>query len=74
MVVHWWRRREEHWRRSMLLNGVGAALSALVFAITAVTKFNHGHGVALLLIALLVLIAWECLIRPAWRGPGHNAR
>ncbi len=28
MVVHWWRRREEHWRKSMVLNALGAALSA----------------------------------------------
>ncbi|MGH2823369.1 MAG: APC family permease [Thermoleophilaceae bacterium] len=59
MVVHWWRRRDEHWRRSMLLNGVGATLSALVFVIAAVTKFSQGAWVALLLIALLVLLAWR---------------
>ncbi|MGH2992028.1 MAG: APC family permease [Solirubrobacterales bacterium] len=59
MVVHWWRRREEHWRRSVLLNAVGAALSAIVFVIAAVTKFSHGAWVALLLIALLVLLAWR---------------
>ena len=59
MVVHWWRRRDEHWRKSMLLNGVGAALSAVVFVIAAVTKFSHGAWVALLLIALLVLVAWR---------------
>jgi amino acid transporter len=32
MVVHWGRRRGEHWRRSMLLNTAGAALSAIVFS------------------------------------------
>jgi amino acid transporter len=50
MVVHWWRRRDEHWRKSMLLNGVGATLSAVVFVIAALTKFSHGAWVALLLI------------------------
>lgn len=74
MVVHWWRRRDEHWRRSMLLNGVGAAVSAVVFVVAAVTKFGHGAWVALVLIALLVLIAWNASSVPAWRGPGHNAR
>jgi hypothetical protein len=43
----------------MLLNGVGAALSAIVFVIAAVTKFSHGAWVALLLIALLALFAWR---------------
>jgi hypothetical protein len=56
MVVHWWRRREGHWRRSMLLNGAGAALSAIVFVIATVTKFSQGAWVALLLISLLVLV------------------
>ena len=38
----------------MLLNAVGASLSAVVFVIAAVTKFTGGAWVALLLIALLV--------------------
>jgi amino acid transporter len=59
MVVHWWRRRDEHWRRSMLLNAVGAALSAVVFLVATATKFSQGAWVALLLIALLVLITWH---------------
>jgi hypothetical protein len=59
MVVHWWRRREEHWRKSMLLNAVGAVLSAIVFVIAAVTKFSKGAWVALMLIALLVFLGWR---------------
>ncbi|MGH2408226.1 MAG: APC family permease, partial [Candidatus Limnocylindrales bacterium] len=59
MVVHWWRRREEHWRKSMVLNAVGAVLSAIVFVIAAVTKFSHGAWVALLLIAILVFVTWR---------------
>jgi amino acid transporter len=59
MVVHWWRRRDEHWRKSMLLNGVGAVLAAVVFVIAAVTKFSHGAWVALVLIAVLVVLAWR---------------
>jgi amino acid transporter len=59
MAVHWWHRREQHWRKSMVLNGVGAALSAVVFVIAAVTKFSHGAWVALLLIAMLVLVTWR---------------
>ena len=46
MVVHWWRRREQHWRKSMLINAVGGALSAIVFVIAAVTKFSEGAWVA----------------------------
>ncbi|MHB8643145.1 MAG: APC family permease [Gaiellaceae bacterium] len=59
MVVHWWRHRDPHWRKSMLLNASAALLSAVVFVIAAVTKFSQGAWVALLLIALLVLTTWR---------------
>jgi amino acid transporter len=59
MVVHWWRLREEHWRKSLAVNAIGAALSAIVFVIAAVTKFSEGAWVALLLMALLASIAWR---------------
>jgi hypothetical protein len=59
MVVHWWRRREAHWRKGIVLNAIAAALSAIVFVIAAVTKFSQESWVALLLIALLVLLTWR---------------
>ena len=59
MVVHWWRSREEHWRKSLALNGVGATLSAVVFVIAATTKFSEGAWIALLLMALLASLAWR---------------
>jgi hypothetical protein len=59
MVVHWSRQREQHWRKSMLINAVGASLSAIVFVIAAVTKFSQGAWVAIALMVLLVLLAWR---------------
>jgi amino acid transporter len=59
MVVHWWNRREAHWRKSILMNALGAALSAIVFVTAAVTKFGEGAWAALLLISLLVFVAWR---------------
>ncbi|HEY0225500.1 MAG TPA: APC family permease, partial [Mycobacterium sp.] len=59
MVVHWWRRRDQHWRKSILLNAFGAVLSGIVFVIAAVTKFSHGAWVALLLIGVLVFLSWR---------------
>ena len=59
MVVHWSRQRGQHWRKSMLINAVGAALSAIVFVIAAVTKFTQGAWVAIALKGLLVLLAWS---------------
>jgi amino acid transporter len=59
MVVHWSRQREQHWRKSMLINALGAVLSAIVFVIAAVTKFSQGAWVAIALMVLLVLLAWS---------------
>jgi len=55
MVVHWWRRRGEHWRSSLPLNAFGGALAAIVFVIATVTKFTEGAWLALVMISLLVL-------------------
>ena len=57
MVVHWRRHRERHWRKSALINAVGAALSAVVLAVTTITKFAHG---AWLVVLLIPLIVWAC--------------
>ncbi|MFD0555594.1 amino acid/polyamine/organocation transporter (APC superfamily) [Stackebrandtia endophytica] len=57
MVMHWWRRRESHWRKSLAFNAAGAVLSAVVLLIAAVTKFMAGAWVALVGIGLLVVTA-----------------
>jgi len=56
MVRHWWRLREPGWRRSMVINGVGASATAVVAVIIAATKFTHGAWASILLMALLVLL------------------
>jgi amino acid transporter len=56
MVVHWWRHRDAHWRKSLLFNATGAILSAIVFITAAITKFTEGAWVAVLAVGLLVLI------------------
>jgi hypothetical protein len=54
MVVHWWRRRGVHWRKSIAFNGLGALLSALVGLTAGVTKFTEGAWVILISIPLLL--------------------
>lgn len=56
MVVHWRRSRESGWKRSMVVNGVGAAGTAVVVVIAGGTKFLHGAWIALVALPLLVLL------------------
>jgi amino acid transporter len=58
MVVHWWRLRtqERHWRRSLLINGVGAVATGLVALVVASTKFLEGAWIVVVLIPMLVLL------------------
>jgi amino acid transporter len=57
MVVHWWRRRDPHWRRSMTFNATGGLLSAIVFITAGITKFTSGAWVSLLAVGLVIALA-----------------
>ncbi|MGC1212910.1 MAG: APC family permease, partial [Micromonospora sp.] len=56
MVVHWRRRRGAGWRRRLVLNAVGAALSGLVLVTAAVAKFSEGAWVIVIAVPLLVFL------------------
>ncbi|HEV3034867.1 MAG TPA: APC family permease [Solirubrobacteraceae bacterium] len=57
MVVHWWRLRDPHWRRSLAINATGALLSAIVFITAGITKFTEGAWVSLLVVVGFVTLA-----------------
>jgi amino acid transporter len=57
MVVHWWRLRDPHWRRSMVFNATGGLLSAIVFITAGITKFTSGAWVSLMAVVLVILLA-----------------
>ncbi len=57
MVRHWLRVRGTHWRRSIAINGVGAALSAVVLVTAAVTKFAEGAWVVVVAVPGIILVA-----------------
>jgi len=57
MVVHWWRLRDPHWRRSLAFNATGALLSAIVFITAGITKFTAGAWVSLVAVGLVILLA-----------------
>jgi amino acid transporter len=57
MVVHWRRHHDPHWRKSMFLNGLGAALSAVVFLIAGIAKFTAGAWLAIIVIGGIVVVS-----------------
>ncbi len=56
MVVHWWRLHGEHWKKSAVINAIGATLSIIALIIVAVTKFALGAWMVILLIPIFVSI------------------
>ena len=55
MVVHWLRLKEPGWLRSMIVNAIGAAATAVVAAIVGGTKFNEGAWLSMLAMLVLAL-------------------
>jgi amino acid transporter len=56
MVIHWRRSREPGWRRSIVINGVGAAMTALVLGVVVATKFIYGAWIVICAIPLVMLL------------------
>ena len=56
MVIHWRHSKEAGWKTSALINGVGAAVTAVVLVIVAVTKTFEGAWIVLLLIPAIVMV------------------
>ena len=54
MAKHHLTHREPHWHYGLVVNGVGAALSALVCVVIAVTKFAEGAWFIIILVPVLV--------------------
>src|SRR5499425_3189735 len=55
MVRHWLVEGGAGWRWRLLVNGVGATVTAAVTVVIAMTKFTHGAWLVVLLIPLMVL-------------------
>jgi len=59
MVAHWRRVRGPHSVHSMLLNGLGATVTAITVGVVLVAKFAEGAWITLLLIpSLLLVMKW----------------
>ncbi|GAC1647190.1 MAG: hypothetical protein NVS4B12_14760 [Ktedonobacteraceae bacterium] len=58
MVRHWWKLRavNKNWRRSIVINGLGAITTLLVAVIISATKFFDGAWIVVILIPVLVIM------------------
>jgi len=56
MVRHWWleRKQEKHWRKKMLINGIGLILTSFILVSVIVLKFYEGGWITLLVTGALV--------------------
>ncbi len=55
MVRHWLSERGRGWRRSALINGLGATATGIVTVVFAIAKFGLGAWVIIIVVPLLVL-------------------
>jgi len=54
MVRHWFVERGPGWRGSALINGVGAAVTGVVVGVIAVSKFDQGVWMIIIVVPILV--------------------
>jgi type IV secretory pathway VirB3-like protein len=54
MVRHWFTERGSGWRRSALINGVGAVVTAIVVVVIAISKFDQGVWMIIIIVPILV--------------------
>ncbi|KEO81847.1 APC family permease [Tumebacillus flagellatus] len=54
MVRRWFRLRDRGWQGKALINGIGAVVSLVVLVIFAVTKFDEGAWVVLLILPVII--------------------
>lgn len=68
MVRHWLRLREPGWRRSVVINAVGAATTGVVLVVVATVKFTHGAWIVILAIPILVALMLAARRHYRWVG------
>ena len=54
MVMHWRKNRGPHWRKSALVNGLGALVTGITVVVVLVAKFVEGAWITLLFIPLTI--------------------
>lgn len=72
MVRRWLRLREPGWKRSAVINGVGAAATGIVLVIITITKFRTGAWIVISAMPVFVLLM--LLVERHYRSVEHQLR
>jgi len=56
MVRHWLAERGSGWRRSAVINGIGAFVTGIVVVVIAISKFDQGVWMIIIIVPILVLL------------------
>lgn len=56
MVKRWLVKKGPHWRKKLIVNGIGAVTTGIATVIIASTKFMQGAWIVFVLVALLILM------------------
>jgi amino acid transporter len=70
MVRHWLSEHGPGWRRSAFINGIGAVVTAIVVGVIAVSKFDQ--GVWMIIIVVPILVGIMLFIRHEYDQEGHG--
>ena len=59
MVRHWWseRVRLDHWRRKLVVNGIGFILTSFILVSVTIIKFMDGGWITLVITGLFIILA-----------------
>jgi amino acid transporter len=60
MVKHWWqsRQKENHWKKKLLINGIGLTLTSFILISMIFLKFHEGGYITLLITGIFILMAF----------------
>lgn len=56
MVRRWLVKKGDHWRKKLVVNGIGAVTTGIATAIIALTKFAQGAWIVFVLVVLLIMM------------------
>lgn len=56
MVVHWWsvRKKEKHWGKKLVVNGIGLAMTTFILVMVTVLKFTEGGWITVVITSALI--------------------